>query len=222
MVADRPGSSPDRESRHACNGERGSGPGVAMTTGDSYVLGLHEIDPTQVALVGGKAAQLSELARIDGVRVPPGYCVTTAAFRRILADAPAVDALLDRLAQLTTDDGAAIRAGSAEVRQALEAAAIPDGLATAIVRPLAGLGESAAYAVRSSATAEDLPTASFAGQQDTYLNVVGPAAVLRHITRCWASLFTERAVTYRLRRGIDHRAVHMGVVVQRMVDPVAA
>ena len=76
--------------------------------------------------------------------------------------------------------------------------------------------------MRSSATAEDLPTASFAGQQDTYLNVVGPAAILQHVSRCWASLFTERAVTYRLRNGFDHRKVHMAVVVQQMVFPHAA
>ena len=87
---------------------------------------------------------------------------------------------------------------------------------------VARLGGQAAYAVRSSATAEDLPTASFAGQQDTYLNVVGPAAVLGHVSRCWASLFTERAVTYRLRNGFDHRKVQMAVVVQRMVFPQAA
>ncbi|MEV0084819.1 phosphoenolpyruvate synthase [Saccharopolyspora sp. NPDC050642] len=91
-----------------------------------------------------------------------------------------------------------------------------------IIRPLARLNEEAAYAVRSSATAEDLPTASFAGQQDTYLNVVGPAAILEHIRSCWASLFTERAVTYRLRNGFDHRKVHMAVVVQQMVSPDAS
>jgi pyruvate,water dikinase len=100
--------------------------------------------------------------------------------------------------------------------------AVPDDLAAAITRAHARHGERAAYAVRSSATAEDLPTASFAGQQDTYLNVVGPAAVLRHVSRCWASLFTERAVTYRRRNGIDHRTVHMAVVVQRMVLPHAS
>ena len=100
--------------------------------------------------------------------------------------------------------------------------AIPDDLAAEITRSLAELGEQAAYAVRSSATAEDLPTASFAGQQDTYLNVVGPAAILQHISRCWASLFTERAVTYRLRNGVDHRKVRMAVVVQQMVFPQAA
>ena len=96
---------------------------------------------------------------------------------------------------------------------------IPDDLAAAITRPLTRLGEGAAYAVRSSATAEDLPAASFAGQQDTYLNVIGKPAILKNISRCWASLFTERAVTYRLRNGVDHRKVHMAVVVQRMVFP---
>jgi hypothetical protein len=95
-------------------------------------------------------------------------------------------------------------------------------LATAITDALVRIGDQAAYAVRSSATAEDLPTASFAGQQDTYLNVVGPAAILEHVGRCWASLFTERAVTYRLRNGFDHRKVHMAVVVQQMVFPDAA
>jgi pyruvate,water dikinase len=95
-------------------------------------------------------------------------------------------------------------------------------VAAAITRSLAVLGEQAAYAVRSSATAEDSPTASFAGQQDTYLNVLGPAAILQHVSRCWASLFTERAVTYRLRNGLDHRRVHMAVVVQQMVFPQAA
>ena len=103
-----------------------------------------------------------------------------------------------------------------------KAIAIPDDVAAAITGALARLGEHAAYAVRSSATAEDLPTASFAGQQDTYLNVVGPAAILQHVSRCWASLFTERAVTYRLRNGVDHRQVHMAVVVQQMVFPEAA
>src|SRR5262249_60251230 len=92
----------------------------------------------------------------------------------------------------------------------------------AISRALTRLGERAAYAVRSSATAEDLPTASFAGQQDTYLNVVGPAAILQHVSRCWASLFTERAVTYRQRNGIDPRTGHIAGVVQRMVFPHAA
>ena len=187
-----------------------------------YVLGFQEIDQTQVAVVGGKGAHLGELSRIEGLRVPAGFCVTTDAFQRIMAEAPSIDDRLDRLSRLKPDDREAIRALSAEIRRTLEGIAIPDDLAAAITRPLARLGEQAAYAVRSSATAEDLPTASFAGQQDTYLNVVGPAAILQHVSRCWASLFTERAVTYRLRNGFDHRKVHMAVVVQQMVFPQAA
>jgi pyruvate,water dikinase len=188
----------------------------------SYVLSLQEIDRTQVALVGGKGAHLGELSRIEGVRVPPGFCVTTDAFRRIMAEAPSIDDRLDRLSRLNPDDREVIRSLSAEIRRTLAGIAIPDDLAAAITRSLARLGEQAAYAVRSSATAEDLPTASFAGQLDTYLNVVGPAAILHHVSRCWASLFTERAVTYRLRNGFDHRRVHMAVVVQQMVFPQAA
>ncbi|HEU4721828.1 MAG TPA: phosphoenolpyruvate synthase, partial [Gemmatimonadaceae bacterium] len=192
-----------------------------------YVLAFREIGRTQVALVGGKGANLGELFRIEDMRVPDGFCVTTEAFRRIMADAPSLGAtsihdVLDRLSRLKPDDRDAIRALGSQVRRTIEAIGIPDDVAAAITDALARLGSHAAYAVRSSATAEDLPTASFAGQQDTYLNVVGPDAILRHVRRCWASLFTERAVTYRLQNGMDHRAVHMAVVVQRMVFPRAA
>src|SRR5213080_2597534 len=186
------------------------------------VLGLEEIDKTQVALAGGKGAHLGELSRIEGIRVPTGFCVTTDAFRRIMTTAPWIDDQLDRLSCLDPGDRQAIRTLSAEIRRTLEGIAIPDDLAAAITRSVTRLGGQAAYAVRSSATAEDLPTASFAGQQDTYLNVVGLAAILQHVSRCWASLFTERAVTYRLRNGFDHRKVHMAVVVQQMVLPQAA
>ncbi|WP_307832600.1 rifamycin-inactivating phosphotransferase [Planomonospora sp. ID91781] len=189
---------------------------------ERYVVDLQEVDETQVAVVGGKAAQLGGLSRIEGVRVPAGFCVTTAAFRRIMTEAPSVGDRLDRLSRLDPDDRESIRTLSAEIRRTMEGIAVPDDLAAAITRALARLGGRTACAVRSSATAEDLPTASFAGQQDTYLNVVGPAAVLRHVSRCWASLFTERAVTYRLRNGFDHRKVRMAVVVQQMVFPDAA
>src|SRR5919202_48341 len=215
-----------------CDGGRGMGAGETLLHSfenaqrrermGCYVLGFQEIDQTQVAVVGGKGAHLGELSRIEGLRVPAGFCVTTDAFQRIMAEAPSIDDRLDRLSRLKPDDREAIRALSAEIRRAIEGIAIPDDLAAAITRALARLGEQAAYAVRSSATAEDLPTASFAGQQDTYLNVVGPAAILQHVSRCWASLFTERAVTYRLRNGLDHRKVHMAVVVQQMVFPQAS
>ncbi|MEZ5152521.1 PEP/pyruvate-binding domain-containing protein [Rhodococcus zopfii] len=184
-----------------------------------YVLDFEEIDRAQIALVGGKGANLGELSSIDGVAVPDGFCVTTEAFRRVVTDAPGLDALLDRLAHLAPDDREQIGAVSAQVRRTIEECVVPDEVASAIVRGLARLGEHTGWAVRSSATAEDLPSASFAGQQDTYLNVVGPDEVLRHVRTCWGSLFTDRAVTYRLRNGSDHRKVHMAVVVQRMVFP---
>ncbi|MGW3809428.1 PEP/pyruvate-binding domain-containing protein, partial [Micromonospora sp. NPDC005113] len=189
---------------------------------EQYVLGFQEVDETQVAIVGGKGAHLGALSRIDGIRVPDGFCVTTDAFRRIMAEAPSIDDRLDWLSRLDPDDRAAVRELSAEIRRAIEGVVLPDDVAGAITRALTQLGERAAYAVRSSATAEDLPTASFAGQQDTYLNVMGLAAILQQVSRCWASLFTERAVTYRQRNGIDHRGVHMAVVVQRMAFPQAA
>jgi phosphoenolpyruvate synthase/pyruvate phosphate dikinase len=187
-----------------------------------FVLDFQEIDQTQVAVVGGKGAILGELSRIEGIRVPDGFCVTTDAFQRILAQAPSIDDQVDWLSRLDPDDRDAIRPVSAEIRRALEGIAIPEDLVAAITRSVARFGEQAAYAIRSSAPAEDLPTASFAGQQDTYLNVLGPAAILQNVSRCWASLFTERAVTYRLRNSFDHRKVSMAVVVQRMVFPQAA
>ena len=186
------------------------------------VLHLREIDRTQVAVVGGKGARLGELGRIEGVRVPAGFCVTTDAFGQILAKAAGIDERFERLAHLDPADRSAIRTVSAGIRQALEAVEMPGPLAAAITGALAELGDPSACAVRSSATAEDSPTTSFAGQQDTYLNVVGPAAVLSHIGRCWASLFTERAVTYRLHNGVDNRGARMAVIVQHMVFPQAA
>jgi len=188
----------------------------------SYVLDFGEIDQTRAAVVGGKGARLGELSRIEGIRVPAGFCVTTDAFERMLAHAASISDGLDRLDRLNPQDREAIRALSAEIRQTLERTAIPKVVESAITRSLVALGEQAAYAVRSSATTEDSPTASFAGQHDTYLNIVGPEAILRHVSRSWGSLFTERAVTYRIRHGFDHRHARMAVIVQRMVFPRAA
>ena len=188
------------------------------------LLDLAEIDKTQAALAGGKGANLGELSRIDGIRVPAGFCVTTAPFRRVMSTVPGIDGLLDALSGLDPADRDAIRALSAEIREAIAATPVPADLAAAITSSVSRLGGrgQAACAVRSSATAEDLPTASFAGQQDTYLNVTGRASVLEHVSRCWASLFTERAVTYLQRNGFGHRKVRMAVVVQLMVFPQAS
>ncbi len=188
----------------------------------SYVLGFDVIGQNQIGVVGGKGAHLGELSRIEGIRVPAGFCVTTEAFHRIMTNAPSIDNRLERLARVSPHDKESTRSLIAEIRQAVEGVTIPDDLADAITDAVGRLGEGGSYAVRSSATVEDLPTASFAGQQDTYLNVVGSATILEHISRCWASLFTERAVAYRLQNGIDHRLVRMAVVVQQMVVPNAA
>jgi pyruvate,water dikinase len=188
----------------------------------AYVLGFQEVDRTDIGMVGGKGANLGELSRLEGLLVPDGFCISTEAFKRIMGAAPAIGDLLDRLALLKAEDREALRELAAAIRGIIEGIAIPEDVQEAITGFLFRLGEQEAYAVRSSATAEDLPGASFAGQQDTYLNVTGKPAILKHISRCWASLFTERAVAYRLQHGFDHRKVHMAVVVQKMLLPQAA
>lgn len=190
-------------------------------TTDRCVMGLEEIDASSAGLVGGKGAHLGQLARIDGILVPGGFCVTTEAFRRVAREVPGIGARLERLSTVGPGDAAAIRTLSADLRRSLDAVAVPDGVEAAITRSVERLGEHATFAVRSSATAEDLPSASFAGLHDSYLHV-DRGAVLGHVQRCWASLFSERAVTYRLRNGFDHRRVRMAVVVQTMVHPRAA
>jgi phosphoenolpyruvate synthase/pyruvate phosphate dikinase len=196
--------------------------GIDSSRHDRYVVGFAAIDGMELSVAGGKGAHLAELSNIAGIRVPPGFCVTTSAFRQVIALAPSIDDQLDQLSRLDAGDREALRGLSAEIRRTIEGITIPSDVAAAITRAHAGLGEHAAYAVRSSATAEDSPTASFAGQHDSFLNITGPAAILEHVSRAWASLFTERAVTYRLRNGLDHRTVHMAVVVQQMVVPHAA
>ncbi|HEY6064880.1 MAG TPA: PEP/pyruvate-binding domain-containing protein [Thermoanaerobaculia bacterium] len=166
-------------------------------------------------VVGGKAANLGELIGA-GLPAPPGFCVTTEAYRRVASSAAIP---FDEFAAAKTEDLAKL---AGQAREALLAAPIPPEIASAVREAYARLGSESPVAVRSSATAEDLPFASFAGQQDTYLHVIGPDAVLNAVRRCWASLWTERAVVYRTTQRIDHRAVRLAVVVQRMVDAAIA
>jgi len=189
---------------------------------NSFVLGFQDIDKTKLRLAGGKAANLGELTRIEGIQVPDGFCISTEAFKRVMEGAPALKELLDRLSLLKAEDRNKISELSREIRGVIEEIAIPQNIQEEIARFLFRLGEKAAYAVRSSATAEDLPTASFAGQQDTYLNIIGKKAILTHISKCWASLFTERAVIYRIQNCFDHRKIQLAVVVQKMIFPQAA
>src|ERR1044072_2868634 len=188
---------------------------------NSYALNFSEIDKTKLALVGGKGANLGELSRIEGINVPQGFCVTTSAYQTIIERTPGFDALLDQLNLLKIEDVERVREISKEIRDAIEATAIGNDIEAAVADQLAKLGVENSYAVRSSATAEDLPAASFAGQQDTYLNITGKDAILKHISKCWASLFTERAVIYRMQNGFDHGKVHLSVVIQKMIFPDA-
>lgn len=185
------------------------------------VVDLGEVDLTWTALVGGKGARLGELTRIEGAQVPRGFCVTTAAFRRFTA-AAGIEELLDGLTRVPAEDPAAAAALAARIRETLDACPIPQDVQAAITRALGEQDEDVAHAVRSSATAEDLPTASFAGLHESFLDVVGPDAILERVRRCWSSLFTERAVAYRRHRGLDHRGVAMAVVVQQLVRARAA
>jgi len=189
---------------------------------NTYVLDFQEIDQTKLMDVGGKGLNLGELSGIEGIQVPEGFCVTTGAYIKTVGHNDEFNALLEQLAPLKADNREQIAAVSGKIRAVIEGIEIPGDIKEEVAGRLAGLGLEYAYAVRSSATAEDLPLASFAGQQETYLNIKGKDAVLRHISKCWASLFTDRAVVYRIQNGFDHRSVYLSVVVQRMVFPVAA
>jgi rifampicin phosphotransferase len=188
----------------------------------SFVLGFQDIDKTKLMVVGGKGANLGELSRIDGIIVPEGFCITTEAYKRMISQTPAFHDLLEQLSLLKVEDRERICEISKKIRSVIEGTVIAKEIAEAVTHFITKLGSKNAYAVRSSATAEDLPTASFAGQQDTYLNIIGKEAILKHISKCWASLFTDRAVIYRMQNEFDHKKVHLSVVIQKMVSPSAA
>ncbi|OWA35886.1 phosphoenolpyruvate synthase [Saccharibacillus sp. O16] len=189
---------------------------------NAWTIGFKEAQASQLTLTGGKGANLSELSRIGDVRVPDGFCVTTNVFRQALEQRPAYQALLDELSQLGADDHNRIPTLTEQIRAEIEDSVIPPEAALEITQRLSQFSLDQAYAVRSSATAEDLPQASFAGQQDTYLNVRGLENIMRHIRRCWASLFTERATIYRIQNGFDHRRAALAVLVQHMVRSQAS
>lgn len=188
----------------------------------SSVIDFSDIDRTKIMLAGGKGANLGELSKLAGIRVLEGFCISTQAFKRIIREASSSNELLHRLSLLKLADRNEIKDLSGELRRLIEGTAIPADIEEEFGRHLSELGEENAYAVRSSATAEDLPTASFAGQQDTYLNIVGKERILKNVSKCWASLYTERAITYRIQNGFEHGQAQLAVVVQKMIFPEAA
>jgi len=187
-----------------------------------YVLDFTDTAPDAISLVGGKGANLAALSGVPGILVPAGFIVTTRAYQDIVATDPIVTPLLADLATVTSPDPAAIGGRAAALRATIARLTLPPALAGEIAGHLERHKDVRSFAVRSSATAEDLPGASFAGQQDTYLNVIGTDAILKAVAACWASLFTDRAVAYRIRNGFDHSAVALAVVIQEMVFPAAA
>ncbi|MGP2420852.1 phosphoenolpyruvate synthase [Bacillus sp. FH] len=188
----------------------------------SFVLDFQEIEKGQLSLVGGKGLNLGELSNIQGIQVPEGFCVTTVAYEKAIEQNEELQTLLQQLTKLKLEDRAQIGEMSKEIREVIMAVQIPTDVVEAVTQYLSRFGNEHAYAVRSSATAEDLPYASFAGQQDTYLNIIGKEAILQHVRKCWASLFTERAVMYRMQNGFEHNQVSICVVVQKMVFPQAS
>jgi pyruvate,water dikinase len=188
----------------------------------SLVLGFQEMENTQLLLVGGKGLNLGELSKIEGIQVPEGFCVTTVGYQKAIEQNETYHDLLNRLSMLKVEDRDQIGEISRKIRQIIMEVEIPSDVVKAVTHYLSRFGDEHAYAVRSSATAEDLPHASFAGQHDTYLNIIGFDAIMQHISKCWASLFTDRAVIYRMQNGFDHSQVYLSVIVQRMVFPQAS
>ncbi|WP_246258264.1 PEP/pyruvate-binding domain-containing protein [Amycolatopsis anabasis] len=192
---------------------------AGTTNGAPAVLELAAVEADRIELTGGKGANLATMLAA-GFRVPNGFCVTTSVYREVIR----IDAVLDELGRTPAGDSARLAELAGRARELILRTALPHHVEAAIVRAYHRLtgGQLGAVAVRSSSTAEDLPDASFAGQYDTYLDVRGVDEVLAALRRCWASLWSDRAVVYRAANGVDHRAAEIAVVVQLMVDAASA
>ena len=187
-----------------------------MSRTSQLTLPFGDIRSADLSLVGGKGANLGELTAA-GFPIPPGFCVTTVAFEQFMAACPTDGELYAQLSTVAAADLATARQVGQHVRDTLLTVPMPPAIADAVLEEWQQIGADEAYAVRSSATAEDLPDASFAGQQDTYLNVIGKEALLDAVRRCWVSLFTDRAILYRVQNNFLHQEVKLSVVVQQMV-----
>ncbi|AKB50720.1 Phosphoenolpyruvate synthase [Methanosarcina barkeri str. Wiesmoor] len=183
-----------------------------------YVMHFNEVDRTNLPDVGGKGANLGEMVKA-GFPVPPGFCITTSAYCDFIAASNEMNKFFDFLDQLKLDQPDEISKLGKLIRNHLLTIPISQTIKFSILDAWKIVGEEKAYAVRSSATAEDLPTASFAGQQETYLNVKGMDQLLQAVRKCWSSLFTDRAIIYRIKNGFGHRMVYLSIVVQQMIFP---
>lgn len=183
------------------------------------IMSIKDLGVNDIPIAGGKAANLGELTSA-GFEVPPGFVLTTESYDYFLESNGLEKVLAEVLETIDTSSDATLQEASARLRQAFEGGSIPKDLEDEIVKEYKKLGKGKypLVAVRSSATAEDLPTASFAGQQDTYLNVSEPQSLMESIKKCWSSLFTPRAIAYRVQKDFDHSKVKLAVVVQRMIS----
>ncbi len=187
-----------------------------------YILNFKDADKNSLPLVGGKNASLGEMIKAS-IRVPPGFAVTTDSYLGFITDTGIKDKIFDILSNMPLDDVESLNKASAEIQGLINNASLPDEIKSAIAEGYSRLCEKCSVenlpvAVRSSATAEDLPTASFAGQQDTYLWVEGEEKIINSVQKCWASLFTPRAIDYRNKNDFPHEKVLISVGVQKMVN----
>ena len=187
---------------------------------EKEVVWFKEVGKGDVGLVGGKGANLGEMLQAN-IPVPPGFIVTAKAYFSFLKEAGIADKVTSLLEGLDVDDSSTLQAVSAQIRELISNSPMPRSTAQEILGAYKEMG-GGLVAVRSSATAEDLPEASFAGQQRTFLNIQGPEALLKAVQGCWASLFEFRAIFYREQQGFEHMKVGLAVPVQRMVQSEAA
>lgn len=191
-----------------------------------YVLNFREVDKNSLSQVGGKNASLGELIRAD-IRVPPGFAVTTDSYQQFITETGIKDTIFQVLAEMKPGDIAALNTASETIQGLIQGSTLSASIKKAIDKAYTQLCDDCRVrampvAVRSSATAEDLPTASFAGQQDTYLWIQGVEAVVEKVQHCWASLFTPRAIDYRVKNNFPHEKVLISVGIQKMVNSRAA
>ncbi|MBW2514006.1 MAG: phenylphosphate synthase subunit beta [Deltaproteobacteria bacterium] len=191
-----------------------------------YVLNFREVDKNSLSQVGGKNASLGELIKAD-IRVPPGFAVTTDSYQQFITETGIKDTIFQVLSEIKPGDIAALNAASENIQGLIQGSTLSESIRRAIDKAYAQLCNDCQVrampvAVRSSATAEDLPTASFAGQQDTYLWIQGVEAVVEKVQYCWASLFTPRAIDYRVKNNFPHEKVLISVGIQKMVNSRAA
>ncbi|MGQ9759563.1 MAG: phosphoenolpyruvate synthase [Candidatus Methanomethylicaceae archaeon] len=191
-----------------------------------YVVPFESLRKNDVGIVGGKNANLGELISI-GIPVPPGFAITADAYKLYIEKNKLSEKIFDQLSKIDVLDSASLESSSAKIREMIESAKLPEELKSDIISAYKELGkkigkENPIVAVRSSATAEDLPSASFAGQQDTFLFVEGEESLLKYVKKCFSSLYTPRAIAYRKAKGFDDQKVYLSVGVQKMVNSKAA